>query len=177
MLAVRRRDRGIGGSGQSVTEFALMAPVLFMMMLGMLDGGLLMFTVGTSRYAVTEGARLSAQLGNATTADDQAIQLIRKHVGTTGVFSVTEVDIYKLNKDASGNLTPDPVLYNKYRIDGSPMVPEPWPAASRNVGNGTSDFLGVTVHFTYRWKAGFFAPLGPVNSTATYYIRLEPQSY
>ena len=76
-----------------------------------------------------------------------------------------------------GNLTPDPTRYNKYQIDGTPMGPISWPAPSRNVGNGTSDFLGVTVRFTYTWKAGFFAPLGPLKTTATYYIRLEPQSY
>ena len=50
-------------------------------------------------------------------------------------------------------------------------------AASRNTGNGTSDFLGVTVHFTYSWKAGFLAPLGPLRSSVSHYIRLEPQSY
>jgi TadE-like protein len=177
MLFARRRDRGEHGFGQSVTEFALVLPVLFMLSLGVLDGGLLMFSVGTARYADVEGARLAAQLGNAATADDQSITLIRDRVETTGIFSVDEVDIYKLNQDASGHLTPDSVFYNRYRIDGTPLIPEPWPAASRNVGNGTSDFLGVTIHFTYAWKAGFFATLGPLRSTATHYIRLEPQSY
>jgi hypothetical protein len=57
------------------------------------------------------------------------------------------------------------------------MILEPWPAVSRNVGNGTSDFVGVTVQFTYTWKAGFLTPLGPLRSSATHYIRLEPQSY
>jgi len=75
------------------------------------------------------------------------------------------------------NLVADPIFFNRYALDGSPMMPEPWPAASRNVGNGTSDFLGVTVRFTYRWKAGFLAPLGSLRSSATQYIRLEPQSY
>ena len=70
-----------------------------------------------------------------------------------------------------------PVLFNRYRIDGTPMTLEPWVAASRNTGNGTSDFLGVTVHFTYSWKAGFLAPLGPLRSSVSHYIRLEPQSY
>jgi TadE-like protein len=177
MLFVRRRDRGAGGFGQTVTEFAIVMPVLFMLMLGLLDGCLAMFTVGTARYATVEGARLAAQLGNAATADDQSIQVIREHVGTTGIFSVDEIDIYKLNQDGNGNLTPDPVFFNRYRLDGTPMIPEPWVAASRNIGNGTSEFLGVTVHFTYTWKAGFLAPLGSLRSTATHYIRLEPQSY
>jgi Flp pilus assembly protein TadG len=177
MLSVRRRGRGANGLGQTVTEFVIVMPVLFMLMIGVLDGCLVMFSVGTARYATVQGAQLAAQLGNATTADDQLLTVIRDRIGTTGIFSVTEVDIYKLNQDANGNLTPDPVSFNRYRLDGTPMIPEPWPAAARNVGNGTSDFLGVTVQFTYTWKAGFLAPLGSLRSTATHYIRLEPQSY
>jgi hypothetical protein len=160
-----------------MTEFAIVMPVLFMLVLGLLDGCLVMFSMGTVRYATVQGAQLAAQLGNAATADDQSIQAIRDHVGTTGIFSVDEVDIYKVNQDGSGNFVADPVFFNRYRIDGNPMMPEPWPAASRNVGNGTSDFLGVTVRFTYRWKAGFLAPFGSLRSSATHYIRLEPQSY
>ena len=177
MIPVRRRGRGERGYGQAMTEFAVVLPVLFMLMLGVLDGGLLMFSVGTARYATVDGARMAAQLGNAATADEQSIRVIREHVGATGIFSVDEVDVYKLNQDANGNLTPDTIFFNRYRVDGTPMMPEPWTAASRNVGNGTSDFLGITVHFTYRWKAGFLAPLGPLQSTVTHYIRLEPQSY
>ncbi len=177
MIPVMRRERGERGYGQTMTEFAIVLPVLFMLMLGVLDGGLLMFSVGTARYATVEGARMAAQLGNAATTDDQSIRVIREHVGATGIFTVDEVDVYKLNQDANGNLTPDPVLFNRYRIDGTPMTLEPWVAASRNTGNGTSDFLGVTVHFTYSWKAGFLAPLGPLRSSVSHYIRLEPQSY
>ncbi len=170
-----RRRRGVG---QSLTEFALVVPVLFVLILGVLDGSLLMFSVGTARYAAGEGSRLAAALGNAANSDSKVVGVIRDTVGQTSLFQVDEVDIYKLNQDGNGNLSPDPTFYNRYRLDGTPMLsPEPWPAPSRNVGNGSSDFLGVTINYTYNWKAGFFAPLGPVKTTATYYIRLEPQSY
>jgi hypothetical protein len=62
-------------------------------------------------------------------------------------------------------------------LNGTPLGPIPWPASSRNVGNGTSDFIGVTIYYTYTWKAGFFAPLGPLRTTAVSYVRIEPQSY
>lgn len=177
MRTVRRRGRGTPGSGQGMTEFALIMPLFFIFILGLLDGGLLMFSVGTARYATVEGARLLAQLGNASTADEQSIRVMRDRVGTTGIFSVDEIDVYKLNQDGSGKLTPDPIFYNKYRVDGTPMILEPWPAAVRNVGNGRSDFVGVTIRFTYTWKAGFLTALGPMKSSATQYIRLEPQGY
>ena len=174
MTAAGRRRR----RGQSLTEFALVVPVLMLLIFGVLDGGLLMFSVGTARYAAGEGSRLAASLGNAASADAQIVGAVRNTVSSTSLFQVDEVDIYKLNQDGNGNLTPDPTFYNKYKLDGTPMLsPEPWPSATRNVGNGTSDFVGVTVNYTYNWKAGFFSPLGPVRTTAVSYVRLEPQSY
>ena len=166
------------GHGQTMTEFALVVPILLVLIMGVLDGALLLFSVGTARYAASEGSRVASQAGSAAAADTLVLQIIRNNVGTTRLFDVTEVDIYKLNQDGNGNLTPDPARYNRYALDGTPMVsPEPWPAAARNVGNGTSDFIGVTIKYTYTWKAGFFAPLGPIKTTADVYVRLEPQSY
>lgn len=164
--------------GQTMTEFALVVPILLVLIMGVLDGALLLFSVGTARYADSEGSRVASQAGSAATADAQVLQIIRNNVGTTRLFDVNEVDIYKLNQDGNGNLTPDLTRYNRYALDGTPIIsPEPWPSATRNVGNGTSDFIGVTIKFTYTWKAGFFAPLGPLKTTADTYVRLEPQSY
>ena len=163
--------------GQAMTEFALVVPVLFLLIMGVLDGSLLMFSVGTARYASAEGSRLAAQLGNVSTTDSQVLTAVRNTVGTTQIFTVTEVDIYKLNQNGNGDLTPDPGHYNRYALDGTALAPLTYPAATRNVGNGTSDFLGITIDYTYIWKAGFFSPLGPVRTTAVSYVRLEPQSY
>jgi Flp pilus assembly protein TadG len=163
--------------GQTLTEFALVVPVLFMLIMGVLDGALLMFSVGTARYASAEGSRLAAQLGNVSTSDAQIVGAVRNVVGTTQLFSVTEVDIYKLNQNAQGDLSPDLGHYNRYALDGTAIGPITYPAAGRNVGNGTSDFIGITVNYTYNFKAGFFSPLGPIRTTAVSYVRLEPQSY
>jgi Flp pilus assembly protein TadG len=163
--------------GQTLTEFALVVPVLFLLIMGVLDGAMLMFSVGTARYASADGSRLAAQLGNVASTDSQVLAAVRKTVGTTQIFTVTEVDIYKLNQNGNGDLTPDLGHYNRYALDGTALGPLTYPAAGRNVGNGTSDFLGITVNYTYTWKAGFFSPLGPVRTTAVSYVRLEPQSY
>ena len=178
MKTVRFSRGRTQGRGQTLTEFALVVPVLLMLVMGVLDAALLMFSVGTARYAASEGSRLASQLGNAATTDSQVVALIRNNVTSTRLFDVSEIDIYKLDQDGNGNLTPDPTYYNRYALDGTPMIsPEPWPAAARNVGNGTSDFIGITINFSYSWKAGFFAPLGPIRTTAVSYVRLEPQSY
>ena len=173
-LPGRRRGR----RGQTLTEFALVVPVLVVLIMGVLDGALLMFSVGTARYASAEGSRIGSQLGNAAGTDTQVLAVIRNTVSGTQLFSVGEIDIYRLNQDGSGNLSQDIGHVNRYNLDGSAISsPLPWPAAMRNVGNGTSDFLGITINYSYTWKAGFFAPLGPVRTTAVSYVRLEPQSY
>jgi TadE-like protein len=178
METVRFSRKRLRGRGQTMTEFALVVPVLLVLVMGVLDGALLMFSVGTSRYAASEGSRVGSTLGNAASTDSQILAIIRNNVGTTRLFDVTEVDIYKLNQDGNGNLTADPYYYNRYQLDGTPITsPPPWPPAKRNVGNGTSDFIGVTINYTYNWKAGLFAALGPVRTTAVSWVRLEPQSY
>ena len=177
METVRFSRRHGRRRGQTLTEFALVVPVLCMLIMGVLDGALLMFSVGTARYAATESSRLAAQLGNVSSADSQIVGKVSSAVGTTQLFSVSEVDIYRLNQDASGNLTPDLAHYNRYRLDGTAIGPVSWPPSSRNVSNGNSDFLGLTIHYSYTWKAGFFSPIGPVVTTADAYVRLEPQSY
>jgi Flp pilus assembly protein TadG len=160
-----------------MTEFALVVPVLLILIMGVLDGALLMFSVGTARYAAAEGSRVAATLGNVSNTDSQVVTTIRQTVGSTQLFTVEEIDIYKLNQDGNGNLTQDVAKTNKYALNGTPLNGTPWPASSRNVGNGTSDFIGITVNYTYTWKAGFFAPLGPLKTTAVSYVRIEPQSY
>jgi Flp pilus assembly protein TadG len=177
MEAVRSSRKRAPSRGQTLTEFALVVPVLMMLIMGVLDGALLMFSVGTARYGSAEGSRVAATLGNVGNTDSQVVATIRNIVSGTQLFTVDEVDIYKLNQDGNGNLTQDVSKTNKYALDGTPLNGTPWPATSRNVGNGTSDFIGVTVNYTYKWKAGFFAPLGPLKTTAISYVRIEPQSY
>jgi Flp pilus assembly protein TadG len=177
MEAERSSGKRARTRGQTLTEFALVVPVLLVLIMGVLDGALLMFSVGTARYAAAEGSRVAATLGNVSNTDSQVLTTIRQTVGTTQLFTVGEIDIYKLNQDGNGNLTQDIANTNKYALDGTPLNGTPWPASGRNVGNGTSDFIGVTINYTYTWKAGFFAPLGPLRTTAVSYVRLEPQSY
>ena len=87
--------------GQTLTEFALVVPVLFLLIMGVLDGALLMFSVGTARYAAAEGSRVGAQLGNVSTTDSQVITAIRNTVSGTQLFSVGEIDISFLLADSA----------------------------------------------------------------------------
>jgi Flp pilus assembly protein TadG len=171
--AARRRSRG-----QTMTEFALVSPVLLLVLFGILESGLLLFSVGTARFAAGEAARQEAESGNAANADSFSIQVVRgTALGTTNLAQVQHIDIYKLQEQANGTLTVVPGTVDSYNLDGTPRGAIPWPSSSRDVKNGESDFLGVTIYYRYTWKTGLFLFAGPLNLNQSFAIRLEPQTY
>jgi hypothetical protein len=179
-------DRGRAKRGQGVAEFSLCAPIALMMLLGIVEGGYLMFGVGTAAYATGEGARVASEAGNAANADLQVIGTIdATGLGQNGIVQVTEIDIYRLIEDPNtGALSVDSTgcggggCINKYDLFGTPLVnPEPWPATGRDVTNGSSDFIGITIKYQYRWKSGALIASGPLSLSAKYWVRLEPQTY
>lgn len=175
-----------GRSGQGLVEFALAAPAAFLLLVGIVEMGFLMFGVGTAAFGVGESARVGAEAGNQADADTQIVQTIRgTALGSTTIVNVQEVDIYRLIEDpVTGKLSIDTTgcggsgCQNRYTLQGTPLLtPEPWPPASRNVSNGSSDFMGVTIKYVYKWKSGTLLSATPLQLTATYYVRLEPQTY
>ena len=181
-----RLDRRRVSRGQGVAEFALCAPIALVVLLGIIEAGFLMFGVGTAAYATGEAARVGSEAGNQVNADSQVIAVIvGTGLGQNGVVNVTEVDIYRLIEDPNtGNLTVDTNgcggggCMNKYDLTGTPLVnPEPWTATTRDVTNGSSDFMGVTIKYQYKWKSGTLIAATPLSLSAKYYVRLEPQTY
>jgi len=161
-----------------MTEFAIVAPILFFLLLGIVESGLLIFVVGSARFGAGEVARQESESGNATNADQVSLQVLQRTAfGTTGLAQVVEVDIYRLIEQANGTLTVDNSHYNRYQLDGTPIGATSWPPSSRNVTNGQSDFLGVTVQYRYKWKTGVFIAPAAINLSQTFEIRLEPQTY
>ncbi len=161
-----------------MVEFAIVCPILFFLLLGILESGLMLFSVGSARFGASEIARQESESGNAANADQVSLQVLqRTAIGTTSLASVNEVDIYRLIEQAGGALTIDPLHYNRYKLDGTPIGPITWPSASRNVSNGVSDFLGVTLQYQYNWKTGVFLASTPLRLQQTFEIRLEPQTY
>ena len=170
---LRRRSRG-----QAIAEFALVAPVLLFLLFGVFEAGLLMFAVGSARFAAGEAARQESESGNAANADTVTLQVIRDTaLGTTSLAQVTRIDIYRMIEQPDGTLVVDNSKFNRYLLDGTPVGGVVWTPTSRNVTNGQSDFLGVTINYTYRWKSGVILGQPTLNLTQSFYVRLEPQTY
>ena len=155
-----------------------MAPILFFFLLGVLESGFLLFVVGTARFGAGEVARQESESGNAASADQTSIAVLRATaIGTTSLANVTEIDIYRMIEQGNGTLTVDLAHYNKYQLDGTAIGAVAWPPSMRDVVNGESDFLGVTLIYQYRWMTGVFLASHPLQLQQTFEIRLEPQTY
>jgi hypothetical protein len=174
----RPADKKRRSLGQTMTEFALVAPVLLLVLFGVLEAGLLLFSVGTARFAAGEAARQESESGNALTADALSIAVIRgTALGTTNLATVQRIDIYELTEGGGGVLTVVPGTTNSYNLDGTARNSIPWPSSSRDVKNGESSFLGVRIFYRYTWKTGLFLFAGPLDLNQSFAIRLEPQTY
>ncbi len=140
----RRHQRG-----QSLVEFTLILPVFLLVLLGMLEYGSAYDHRTAMAYAVREGARVGASLGNGGsspgTVDPAIVAAVQR--GLTNpilIDNITSIDIYQA--DAAGK--PMTGKMDSYDKDGNLIGSAGWPAASRVVGlNG--DSIGVRVRYDF----------------------------
>lgn len=79
---VHLRARAHGERGAALAEFAIIAPLIFALLLGMLTGGISMSRKNSMTSAVREGARFGATLTeSATWADDTRARVIALSAG------------------------------------------------------------------------------------------------
>lgn len=131
-------------------EFALILPLFLVILVGMLEFGIVFDHRNAMAYAVREGARVGASLGNGGSqpnAVDPAI-LAAVQRGLTDpilIENIASIEIYRA--DTSG--LPVPGMVNRYDRDGTLVGAAGWPATSRVPGlNG--DSIGVRVVYDFR---------------------------
>ena len=116
MIARRLADRRRSGArGQGLVEFAVLVPVFFLLLLGMLEFGLAYTHDQTLAYATREGARAGAALGvgnssypcNTPNFDAPIVAAVERILESPGspitIANVQSIKIYLAN--AAGNPT------------------------------------------------------------------------
>jgi len=146
-LAKRRSRRS--ERGQALIEFTLILPVFLLILMGMLEFGAAYDHRTAMAYAVREGARVGASLGNGGSFPDTVDPTILSAVqrGLTDpilVENIQFIDIFQ--SDASGKPVPGKVdRYDRY---GVLIGTAGWPASARIPGlNGDSIGVGVRYDF------------------------------
>jgi hypothetical protein len=163
-----RRQRG-----QSLVEFALIVPILAVMLSAVLEFGLAFDADMALEAATREGARTGASLGNdgtqgicpnalaETTVDPLIVGAVKASLQGAGV-NMSSVKIWIFGADANG--VPATAI-NKYKWDGpsSSFIVDgtrSWMACGRHdgtFGGGIYDDVGVQVQYTYTSKTGLLS--------------------
>lgn len=182
----RERERG-----QGLVEFAMILPVMLLIVVSVAELGLAFGNAHTIGYGSREGARVGSALAtgdvsNCFGGDDPAgvdaalvssVQRILKSPGSgLDVARVTEIRIFKAT--AAGGETPGAVNVWHYVGVGQGVVVDPgptqvnldfaprsvaWPACVRDNDTASPDSIGVTVKYQY----DFLSPLPSVINAIT----------
>ncbi len=179
-----RRQQNGREDGQGLVEFALVIPIILLVVVSVAELGLAFGNTHTLGYGSREGARVGSALATGNVTDcsagpdpagvDQtlvaAVQRILKSPGSgLDVSKVQQIRIFQA--DASGNEVPGRVNVWTYAgeqagpevdpgpgalfIDFAPPASAAWPACARINSGATPDSIGVTV--TYRYD--FLTPM------------------
>lgn len=170
----------LGARGQSVTELALILPVLLMLLLGLLEFGLAFDHLLSLSYATREGARTGAALvngggpmgcgsggsPNADTVDSQIVAAVERVLTSPGsqvaLERIEEIRIYRANASGGEQGSANRWVYaaaSGPTVDGAPLdfraVATPWAACSR-----TNSLPAPSIGVAIRYRYAFTTPLG-----------------
>lgn len=181
----RRRERG-----QTLVEFALVAPLLLLVIFGTIEFCFLYQSANTVNFAAREGARVGAVLGPTDSAADSKIITAIFNATSGGsalLFSqIKMIEIFKSNE--SGSVPPPlsscaqvsaPPYEDVYDGQGNACPGTlGWPPSARNATFNSADYLGVRITFDYNWVTSFVsASQGQLQMTSVSIQLIEPQTF
>jgi hypothetical protein len=164
-----------------MVEFALVAPLFFSVLFGLLEYSLISASIGVVDFATKDAARIGSFLGRTdSTADTQMLNDLQSRSAGIVTAKITQVEIFKA--DAGGNMltTGGCPCEDIYVPSGSgwTQTTSNWPPNLRNDTLINADFLGVKVTYQYTYLTAFLAGgAASLQLTATSVQRIEPQDY
>lgn len=155
MGTTRGHSRPKRRRGATVVEFAVVAPILFLLVFGIIEFGRYVMLHQIAITSTREGCR-KAVLGS-TTSDQQVETVVRNYLAAGGVQSSVAIDPAKVTVDVTPSFDFDPTDPNSER-------PEP----------GTPITVDVQMSFAETsWLPGDFFGLGIVNVTSSTTMKRE----
>ncbi len=180
-------------SGATMLEFAFAAPLVILLIVGLVEFGFGLIDLQTVASATTSGARVGSAFGSGAGLDvlgPNPDEIIQDAVadGLSDLRSsstVRELWIFKSNE--SGDVVDEVNAANKYEAvlapDGSltgwNSLQETWPHATRatdlslSIGTVKRDYLGVRVIFEHEWVTGLL-PIRAPTWTDDAVVLIEP---
>ncbi len=180
--SIRANHRGNQAEGQSLVEFALVFPIFFVLLMGLIEFGLVFNALLSTNFATRDASLIAAEAGNGVGADCVILKKVEDSIGApANKAQIVSVEIYKANKAG----TPQAGRINVYNRTGStpcaglggplpysPVGAQGYLDSQRcNVVNGCPTFPGaptgvdtigvrITYHYTWVTPMGSFIGLG-----------------
>ncbi|MGZ3714929.1 MAG: TadE/TadG family type IV pilus assembly protein [Ktedonobacterales bacterium] len=162
-----------------MVEFALVAPIFFLMFFGVIEYALINSSITTFNFAAQDGARIGSLLGRTDATVDQ--QIVNDIVGRTGGIVVAKaqlIEIYRSDAAGSPPLSVGAVENAYPPTTGSACSVCNWAVASRNDSLLNADYLGVRITYVYNYLTAFLSGgASQLQLSAVSVQRIEPQSY
>lgn len=172
--------------GASLIEFAVVMPILLIILIGIMEVGAAFRDYLTTSHAVREGVRLLSAKGDDPDSDCSALLAAVDTMLMVGRFeNLDRIEIYEA--DADGNQIGSRT--NTYTFTfGDPEDCEDWdgypganyPPTSRNVLAGGStplDIIGMRIVYEHNWLTGFPPFNGQITIDETTISRVEPEGF
>jgi len=154
--------------GAAMIEFAILAPLLIVMVIGMLEFGLLFKDSLTANSASREAARVIAAAGDNVNADTWGLD----SAFATLQAAAVEIDSISITNQAGAGST--------YVRTGGVWVGTPvnggWPAGARQTNVANLDNVVVEVNYKHDWITDLFGT-GERILTEETEMRLEPRRF
>lgn len=177
---------GHGDRGAVIVEFALVAVILFTIIFGLIEGGLLVRARNSTESATDEAARRGSIAGSSASADWQILRQMEVR-GALSQAQINYVVVFRAEhslaepSQACKEGTPVSNECNVYeRSDfelnsgafdcGNPSVDGSWCPASRAQDETGFEYIGVHVNASHRGLTGIF---GDVDLASTSVLPLE----
>lgn len=170
----RRRARG-----QAMVEFALVAPLFFLVFFGFVEFALINTSIAGYNFAAKDGARIGSLLGRTDpTVDTQIVTDIRIHVAGVVMAQPVQIEIYKSDEGGNPVSGSGGIIENVYDVNGNPIGTPSWPVGLRNDTLLDADYLGVKITFKYTYLTSYVSGGNTsLTLTANSVQRIEPQDY
>lgn len=164
MTSDDRSDRGA-----AMVEFAILAPLLVMLVIGMLEFGLLFKDSLTANSASREAARIIVAAGDHVSADQWGLDAAQATMQAAAV----QIDTISIVNQAGNG--------SSYTPDGSggwiaSPINSGWPPASRQTDVANLDHAIVMVNYKHKWITNLFGS-GERILTEETEMRLEPRRF
>lgn len=176
----KRRERGA-----ALVEFALVLPVLFLILISIFELGMAFKDFLTVSYLAREGARLSAFLGTDIDADCTMVTTLATNLGTADLNRLNRIEIFRA--DANGDQVPSNT--NTFTFTGTdPLDCDDWtktilwPSTGRQTdvdpsGTPPLDVIGVRVVLIHTWISQFPPYFGSFQVNENTIVRMEPEAF